>query len=110
MDTYQPIYDAVRSKLSHGDIGEAVQSVLRNVDFNHYVAQAMGSIQQAAQEFERPSVMFRPRMSLDGNQWCALYGEDLQEGVAGFGDSPTLAMQAFDKAWYTKISAQFSPR
>lgn len=24
----------------------------------------------------------------DGNQWCALFGEDLQVGVAGFGDSP----------------------
>lgn len=23
----------------------------------------------------------------DGNQWCFLYGENLQEGIAGFGDS-----------------------
>ena len=23
----------------------------------------------------------------DGNQWCFLYGENLQEGVAGFGNS-----------------------
>lgn len=28
----------------------------------------------------------------DGNQWCALYGEDLQTGIAGFGNTPFLAM------------------
>lgn len=28
----------------------------------------------------------------DGNQWCALYGEDLQVGIAGFGNTPFLAM------------------
>jgi len=29
-----------------------------------------------AAEYERPSVMFRPKLSIDGNQWCALYGDD----------------------------------
>lgn len=28
----------------------------------------------------------------DGNQWCALLGPDLQEGVAGFGDTPKEAL------------------
>lgn len=28
----------------------------------------------------------------DGDQWCALYGENLQEGIAGFGDTPYNAM------------------
>ena len=28
----------------------------------------------------------------DGNKWCALYGEDLQVGIAGFGDTPFMAM------------------
>lgn len=28
------------------------------------------------------------RISLDGSQWCALVGENLQEGIAGFGDTP----------------------
>ena len=26
-------------------------------------------------------------LSKDGDQWCALYGEDLQVGVAGFGET-----------------------
>ena len=33
----------------------------------------------------------------DGNQFCYLYGANLQEGVAGFGDTPELAMLDFDK-------------
>lgn len=48
----------------------------------------------------RPSVNFKPKLIRDGNKWCALYGEDLQEGVAGFGDSPDEAMRNFDSEWY----------
>lgn len=29
----------------------------------------------------------------DGNQWCFLYGKNLQDGIAGFGDT------IFDAAW-----------
>lgn len=50
----------------------------------------------------RPSVLFRPRMFPDGAQWCALYGDNLQEGVAGFGYTPEQAADAFDKAWRTQ--------
>lgn len=32
------------------------------------------------------------RISKDGNQWCALIGEDLQSGIAGFGDTPSAAV------------------
>ena len=45
----------------------------------------------------RPSVLFKPKIYKDGNQWCTLYGENLQDGVAGFGDSPNEAMLDFDK-------------
>jgi hypothetical protein len=55
--------------------------------------------QEAAWEQQRPSVVFKPTLSRDGNQWCALFGENLMEGVAGFGDTPAKAMWAFDKAW-----------
>ena len=48
-------------------------------------------------------VVYKPRLSIDGNQWCALYGENLQDGVVGFGDSPVEAMAAFDKAWIRKL-------
>jgi hypothetical protein len=62
-----------------------------------------GHMIEALQEIQvawtAPHVLMRPKLALDGNQWCALYGENLQEGVAGFGDTPAGAMQAFDQAW-----------
>ena len=60
--------------------------------------------QQAAAAYERPCVLWKPRLFIDGNQWCALFGENIQEGVVGFGDSPDEAMWAFDAAWRKKLS------
>lgn len=57
----------------------------------------------AAQDRRKPSVLFRPAIFIDGNLWCALYGENVQDGVAGFGESPSLAMDDFDVNWYKKI-------
>lgn len=51
----------------------------------------------------RPSTRYNPKLFMDGNKWCALFGENLQDGVAGFGASPEEAFQAFDKAWFKKI-------
>lgn len=51
-------------------------------------------------EQQRPSVLFRPALSIDGNQYYALYGTNLMEGVAGFGDTAELAMRDFDKNWH----------
>ncbi len=56
-----------------------------------------------AQEMGRPSMMLRPRLFIDGDQWCALHGDNLQDGVAGFGDSPELAYIAFDSAWCERL-------
>lgn len=55
-------------------------------------------------ELDRPSVLFRPKLLLDGDKWIALYGENLQEGVVGIGESPVLAMWDFDKSWSTKVA------
>lgn len=46
-----------------------------------------------------PHVLMRPRISIDGDKWCALYGDNIQDGVAGFGASPADAMADFDAAW-----------
>lgn len=61
--------------------------------------QAKMAWQEAAWEQQRPSVVFKPVLSRDGNMWCALFGPDLQQGVAGFGETPAKAMYAFDTAW-----------
>jgi hypothetical protein len=58
-----------------------------------------------ATETARPSHLYRPTLSRDGNKWCALYGGNLHDGVAGFGDSPAEAYADFDKAWTQKLVA-----
>lgn len=72
----------------------------------HWCEMAKESVREAAAEHARPSAVFKPRLSVDGNQWCALYGENLQDGVAGFGNSPAEAMWDFDRAWGEKLPAQ----
>ena len=103
MDTYQAIYDAVRSKLSCGDIGEAVEAAIRDANISHYAERTSSAYQEAAEEQMRPSVLYKPALAIDGNQWCALYGKNLQDGVAGFGDSVADAMYDFDKNFNAKL-------
>lgn len=43
-----------------------------------------------------------PKFMKEGNQFCYLYGEDLQSGIAGFGDTPYLAMRDFNKNFQTQ--------
>lgn len=56
--------------------------------------------------------LLRPRVFLDGNKWCVLYGENIMEGIAGFGDSPILAVYDFNKAWRREVpaNARHKPR
>lgn len=56
-----------------------------------------------SEQMFRWSFMLKPKLSIDGDQWCALYGDNLQDGVAGFGDSPDAAYSAFDTAWVEKL-------
>lgn len=106
-DTYQAVYDAVRSRIGNVDIGYAVQAVLREANISHYVEQVAHSIAEsagiAAEAHAAPSAVYRPTLKIDGDQWCALYGDNLQDGVAGFGDTPAAAMADFDKAWSTPL-------
>ncbi len=60
-------------------------------------------------ELFRPSVVFRPRLFIDGNQWCALYGDNIMDGVAGFGSTPDLAMRDFDNNWLSQTIDHFKP-
>lgn len=106
-DTYQAVYDAVRSRIGYADVGAAVESAAREAFSN--TDTRMASIAQdfavSAYEQQRPSVLMRPSLSIDGAHWCALYGADLQSGVAGFGDTPALAMNDFDLQWNTQRAA-----
>lgn len=55
----------------------------------------------------RPSVQYRPKLSIEGTGWLALYGDDLQGGVAGSGNSPEAAMLDFDRQWYKPLSQKY---
>ena len=52
-----------------------------------------------AEEMNLFSIL-KPKTSIDGNQYCVLYGEDLQSGVAGFGDTLMLAIYDFNKSFH----------
>lgn len=44
--------------------------------------------------------ILKPVLTKDGDKWCVLYGENLQEGVSGFGDTPYKAIIDFNKSFY----------
>lgn len=106
-DTYQAVYDAVRSQLRNTDVGAAVESAIRGTCDASFaienVAQsfhaAANAQRYAADQSCRPFVLLRPKIYPDGNMWCALYGDDLMAGVAGFGETPEKAAAAFDIEW-----------
>ena len=104
-DSYQAIYDAVRSRIQGGDIGEAVRDAINQQasGLSFAIEGIKYEMQMAANMAQRPSVQYRPSIGIDGNKWCALYGNNLMEGVAGFGDSPAEAMAAFDAEWNKRI-------
>jgi hypothetical protein len=58
-------------------------------------------LERVATEYQRrrPFMLLQPKMFPDGSQWCALYGDNLQEGVAGFGNTPADAAEDFDMQW-----------
>lgn len=103
VDSYQAIYDAVRSRIRGGDIDAAVSEAVgqQAAGLSWAIESVKNEYLSAASEQQRPSVLYRPALNLDGDQWCALYGDNLQDGVAGFGESPDAAMRDFDRAWIT---------
>lgn len=109
-DSYQAIYDAVRSRISGGNISDVAREVLADAfDFSHARAIIQQEFCIAASELTRPSVLYRPTLSVDGDQWFALYGADIQSGVAGFGSTPAEAMSAFDAAWANEKRRTVTP-
>ena len=63
---------------------------------------------QTAQEVNEFNLfsMLKPSIQIDGDQWCVLYGDDLQVGIAGFGSSPHLAIMDFNGAWYKQLEKE----
>jgi hypothetical protein len=55
-------------------------------------------------EYELQIIRFAESLKVvpvkDGTQWCAMYGENLQVGIAGFGDTPFKAIEALRDEFY----------
>lgn len=97
-DTYQAVYDAVRSRISSCDVGAIIRESA-HIDASYAIEGVRRDFEAVACEMQRPSVLYRPSIGMDGSKWCALYGDDLMHGIAGFGDTPAKAMADFDKNW-----------
>ena len=106
MSYSQEIYDAARSRISPCDSGQVIQDAVRQAFsmVDHQLACVAHEFAATAFEQRRASAIYKPSLSVDGDQWCALYGDNLQDGVAGFGDSPEAAMSDFDAQWAKPLS------
>lgn len=49
--------------------------------------------------------VLKPAVYKDGSMWCALYGDDLQVGISGFGETPAKALLAFEAAMCSERGA-----
>ena len=75
------------------------------LDPNHWqTAQLVDELNAAASELRAMQVIatIKPALSKDGNQFCYLLGENLYEGIAGFGDTVGAAMYDFCKAFWNE--------
>lgn len=100
-DSYQAIYDATRSKIDYCDAGQAIRYAIESqLDLSVAQSRILEAIGMVTNELQRPSVVYRPRVYADGDMWCALYGDNMQSGVCGFGKTPSEACDEFDKAWW----------
>ena len=78
------------SRMAMDSIGNAAMMV------QHGILQTIG-------EYGEASAIYRPRVFRDGNEWCALYGDNIQEGVAGFGAFPAAAISNFNAVWNGRL-------
>lgn len=103
-DSYQPIYDAVRSRISHCDVGQAVESALINIpgDIARY---AQNCFSEIACALASPFAVHKPRISLDGDHWVCCLGDNIQEGVVGIGKTPAECAADFDRNWFKPHAA-----
>lgn len=86
-------------------LNDSYQSMAANA-ICHAANMAGESVQNATAYYTMPHVIYKPSLYPDGDQWCALLGDDIQSGVCGFGDTPAKAMYAFDVAWDTPMKVK----
>ncbi len=70
--------------------------------YSHHKDLLFQTLNNAAIENEELNLIaiLKPSLTIDGDNYCYLHGENLQEGVSGFGKSPYLAALDFRKNYY----------
>ncbi len=60
------------------------------------------------EDMSKPSVLYQQslKISIDGDMYCVLMGENLQEGIAGFGKTLQEAMDKFDNNFYKPLKKE----
>jgi len=71
-------------------------SIAEACNQNNNFLNAMMNIEMASQIAMEPFTIYKPKILPDGNQWCVLLGDNIQEGVVGFGDTPRKAVVNFN--------------
>ena len=84
--SYQAVYDAAFKQFDISCVTQQIQNAVSNIEI----------------QLTRPCILLKPKIYIDGHKWCVLYGDNLQDGLAGFGNSPELAMLDFDKNFYMR--------
>ncbi len=69
---------------------------------SHLVHESKMAVCIEAEEMNLTKLL-NPKIFIDGNKWCVLYGENIQDGVCGFGASPSLAVYDFNKSWKKEL-------
>ena len=77
----------------------SIEDIFRN-ELGGIVHKVDIALEGLCYDLTRPHVLYKPKLYPDGNQWCALLGDNIMEGVVGFGSSPEKAMSAFDSAFF----------
>jgi hypothetical protein len=80
----------------------SIENLIPDTEAGHLRSAAIG-LYDLVCDMNRPSRILKVRVIRDGNAWCCIFGDNLHDGVAGFGDSPEEATKEFDKEWVKKI-------
>ena len=46
--------------------------------------------------------LLKPKITRDGDRWCVLLGDNVQDGICGFGKTPHEATIDFNQNWYNQ--------
>lgn len=88
----------------NNEIYRGAFDALMGCNIAHFVEQSANEFSNVLCDYAKPSAIYRPVLTQDGNAWLAVYG-DLPTGVVGCGDTPADAMADFDRSWNKKAVA-----